>query len=268
MSLEPILPSRGPQTPPKPARTGVAGGTAGAALASGSSVDAVRISEQGRRMSRLSQSMPPTPDNIDQLSRELAGKLKPLLPQGAINARNRLAIEVDTRTGEIAITDGLNAAPQASGAAAAAALTAPRTSRAPDARSIATLLSGHPDLARQFQDLATLSQHLAPTPQGTDPLQTAKAAQAAQAEQIAVRIRAALGDDESASGAPGESHAFSRIIEARPAPSPRMTRAIAHYAEHSGLSGLHETDTTVSMVFDGKDVTVQSNGKVRWCSVA
>ena len=265
MSLDPILPSRGPQTPPKLARTGAAGGTAGAALASGSSVDAVRISEQGRRMSRLSQSMPPTPDNIDKLSRELAGKLKPLLPQGAITARNRLAIEVDTRTGEIAITDGLNAAPQASGAASATALTAPRTSRAPDARSIAALFSEHPDLARQFQDLATLSKHLAPMQQGTDSPQTAKAA---LAEQIAARIRAALGDDESASGAAGESHAFSRITEARPAPSPRMTRAIAHYAEHSGLSGLHETDATVCMVFDGKDVTVQSNGKVRWSMFA
>ncbi len=212
-------------------------------------------------MSRLSQSLPPTPDNVDKLSRELAGKLKPLLPQGAINSRNRLAIEVDTRTGEIAITNGLNAAPQAS----AAALIAPRTSPPPDARSIATLLSEHPDLARQIQDLATLSKHLAPSQQRTDSPQTAKDA---QAEQIAARIRAALGEDETGSAAPGESHAFSRITEARPEPSPRMTRAIAHYAAHSGLSGLHETDATVSMVFDGKDVTVQSSDKNRLSIVA
>ena len=228
MSLNSVQPSNGLQTPSKVAKTGDVDVSQGASRY-GSATNTVRLSDQGRRMSRLSALIPPTPESARKLLAALAGDLKSLLGQGAIDARSGVGIEVDSHTGEIGVTGGPT-----------------------NASGIATLIGSRPDIERQIQDIAALSRQVVASEQRAESHQTGQLAQAA------AQIRSFVADYASRTGNKDETHNFSLIPDARAESTAEISRAVAQYAAISGTSG---AATLVSMVFNGSDLQLYANGR-------
>jgi len=228
MSLNSVQPSYGLQTPSKVAKTGDADGSRPAS-GSGSAANTVRLSDQGKRMSRLSDLMPQTADNVRKRLAALAGDLKNLFRQGAIDARSGVGIEVDAHTGEI----GVNGRPL-------------------DAPGVAALIRSRPDIGRQIQDVAALSRQVRASEQGAD------ARPAGTATQTAAQIRSIVADYASRFSDKNETHHFSLIPDGRTEATVETGRAVAQYAAISGASGAAEN---ISMVFNGTDMQILANGK-------
>jgi hypothetical protein len=228
MSLNSVQPTHGLQTPSSVTKTGAGDGSPVAG--GGNSVtDSVRLSDQGRMMSRLSAVMPPTPENVRKLSAGLAGDLKNLFRQSALDARRGIAFDVDSYTGEVSIKGNR-----------------------PDAPAIATVLGRQPNIAQQIQNIAALSRHVVVTEQAADTRQANRVAQSA------AQINSMAGDYTSRFSNSNDAQDFAVIPNRPGANAGEISRAIAGYANVSGTSG---ADTNFSLAFNGTDVQVYANGK-------
>lgn len=232
MSLNTVQPSYGLQKPSKLARAAPGHGLSAAA---GGASDTVRLSDQGRMMSKLSEAMPPTPESVRKLSVALAGDLGVLFRQRAVDARRGVGFEVDPHTGEVSVQGNR-----------------------PDAPGIAALIGSQPDIERQIQDIAALSRHAVASEQDADSRQAGRAAQSA------AQISAVVADYATRFGDKSETGDFSLIPDRRAGTPAQISRVIARYAAVSSASG---EATNFSVVFNGADVQVQANGKP-WISSA
>lgn len=228
MSLNTVQPSYGLQ---KPSRMAMAGAGDGSPVSPGDGnvTDTVRLSDQGKMMSKLSVGMPPTPENVRKLSARLAGELKILFRQSAIDTRPGVRFEVDSRSGEVSV--GGNR---------------------PDAPRIAALIGSQPDIERQIQDIAALSRHVVVAEQGADSRLANRMA------QNAAQISSVIADYASRFSDRNETQAFSLIPDRRAGNTAEIERVIAKYAGISGASG---AATNFSLLFNGADVQVHANGK-------
>jgi hypothetical protein len=228
MSLNSVQPTHGLQTPSTVAKSG--GGDGSPIGGGGGGVtDSVRLSDQGRMMSRLSAVMPPTPENVRKLSSALAGDLKNLFRQSAIDTRRGIGFDVDAYTGDVSIKGNRS-----------------------DAPAIAAVLGRQPDIARQIQNIAALSRHVVVAEQAADSRQANRVAQSA------AQINSIVGDYASRFSGKNDPQDFSVIPNRPPGNTAEISRAIAGYTDVSGTSG---ADTNFSLAFNGADVHVYANGK-------
>ena len=228
MSLNSVQPSYGLQTPLKVGKTGDADASRPAS-GSGSAANTVRLSDQGKRMSRLSDRVPQTPENVRKLLATLADDLKSLFRQSAIDVRSGIGIEVDAHTGQI----GVHGSPL-------------------PASGVAALIGSRPEIGHQIQDVAALSRQVLASEQGAD------SRPVAAARQTAAQIRSIVADYASRFSDENETHNFSLIPGGHAENAVETNRAVAQYAAISGASGAAEN---VSMVFNGADVRILANGK-------
>jgi hypothetical protein len=229
LDLNSVHPSSGLRTPSKAAKAGAAE----CAGASSNVVDTVRLSQQGRQLFRLSEFMSPTPENVQKLSTALAEDLKTLFRQSTIDSRSGIGIEVDSQSGEIGIKGNPADTPQ-----------------------IAAMIGLQPDIARQIQDIATLSRQVVESEQG------ASAHQREQVVQAEVQVRSIVADYASRLSDQDETHPFSPIPDRHAEANPQASRAVAQYAAISGMSG---EASNVSMVFNGIQLQIYANGRP-WAS--
>jgi len=228
MSLIRLQPSRALQT--APGVTKADGGDKSArAPHDGNAADSVRLSEQGRIISKLAGPVPPSADNVRKLSDALANSLQHLFRNTAIDPRRAVGIEVDSRTGQVSVERDR-----------------------PDARSIAALINGQPLVVRQIQDLATLSAHVVAAEH------EATTSRAAHIAQRAAQIGSVITNYASRFSDNGENRDFSLTPLPRAEGTPGADRLISAYETISNSAG---AAANVAITFDGTAIRVDVNGK-------
>jgi hypothetical protein len=220
MGLESVQPSIGPQTPADVGRTGHANGPR--LNSDESSGGSVRLSDQGRKLSKLAGLLDPTHENLRKLSTTLAGNLKRQLGQNGIDPRGEIGFEVDSQTGKVDIKGNR-----------------------PDVKKISALLESQPELERQVQDVAALSRQVIVSEQD------ARSGHARQSAQRAAWLSSFAATYASRFGNGSESGDFSRIANLSPGSAAGLSRGIATYTAMS-------TVASVSLVYDGADIHVRS----------
>ncbi len=228
MSLNPVLSSSGSQQPIAVAKRG-AGDASAVGHGGRDPADTVRLSDQGRMMSRLPDRMPPTPENVRKLSTALAGDLKGLLRRNGVDTRREVGFEVDLPAGKISVTgDGA------------------------DAPAVTALIGSQPGIERQIRDLAVLGRHVHAVEQGAD------ARLANRLAQSAAQISSVVADYVSRFGEKNESQDFAPLPGRRGGGGAGMSNAIANYTTVSATAG---EAVNISLLFNGTDVQVRANGK-------
>ena len=225
VSLKSVQPPQGLHPPPTAARTSVGNGLP---LPSGNAADSVRLSSQGRMLSRMSDLAPPSPGDVRKLSETLARELKSLFRANAVDAKSGVVFEVDPATGKVGVRENR-----------------------PDAPEIAALVAAHPEVERQIRAIAALSTHLFVSEQGADSRLANRMAQSA------AQVNAFVAAYSPPSGGENEAQAFSMIPGERSGNAAGVSHAIAQYTATAGTSA---ATVDISIIYAGADVQVHANG--------
>ena len=224
MGLTSVQPSHAPQTASKVTKTD-GGDQSRATSPEWSNADTVQLSDHGRNLSKLSGALPPTADDVRRLSAGLAANLQTLFSNASVDVRNGVGIDVNSRTGRISIQNDR-----------------------PDAQTIAALIAGHAGVARQINEISTLSAHVAASDKR---FATSLAAQTAQIGDVVANYAPRFGDRP-------DTRNSSLTPIPRAAIAPEAGRGVSAYAAVSSVSG---ATGDIAIRFDGTTIQVGVDGK-------
>jgi hypothetical protein len=225
VSLNSVQAPHGLHPPQNAARTSSANGVP---LGSGNAADSVRLSSQGKMLSKMSDLAPPSPADVRKLSETLARDLKSLFRANAVDAKSGVVFETDASTGKVGVKENRQ-----------------------DAREIAALIAAHPDVERQIRAIAALSTHLFVSEQGADSRLANRMAQSA------AQVSAFVSTYAPTFGQRNDAQAFSMIPGERSASAAGVSHAIAQYTATAGTSA---ATVDISVMFNGTDIQVHANG--------
>ncbi len=229
MSLNPVLPSSGSQQPSLVAKPGGGGATVTANDGGGGVADTVRLSDQGKMMSRLAARIAPTPENVRKLSTALASDLTTLFRQNGIDMRRDIGFDVGFPPGKISISAGRS-----------------------DAPTIAGTIERQPSIEDQMNDIAVLSRQVFAAEQDAD------ARLANRLAKSAALISSVVSDYASRFGNGDDAQDFSPIAAPPAAANSGSSSAIANY---TAISGNAAAPPRISLVFNDAGIQIHANGK-------
>jgi hypothetical protein len=232
MSLNTIQPFHGLQNP-TPVRN--AGGEKGLPVAqSGGDVnDTVRLSDNGKLMSKLLNHQPSTKENVRQLSVTLASELTGLFRQNQVDTRREIDFDVNSLTRAVSVKNNRQ-----------------------DAQNIEAMVKNQPQITSQIQLITLLSRHILASERAAD-------AQAAnRVEQTAARIGSVIAAYAARSSEKSGPSDFSMLPDRPTLNTGETGSAVAKYAAIAGTAG---AAADFSLRFVGSEVQVRENG-IRWLS--
>jgi hypothetical protein len=225
VSLNSVQPPHGLHPPPNAVKTSSGNGVPSGP---GNAADSVRLSSQGRMLSKMTDIAPPSPGDVRKLSETLARELKSLFRENALDAKSGVVFEADPSSGKVGVKENRQ-----------------------DAREIAALIAAHPELERQIRAIAALSTHLFLSEQGADSRLANRMAQSAAQVSAFVTAHAPAFSQEK------DAQAFSMIPGERSGSAAGISHAIAQYTATAGTSA---ATVDIAVIFTGADIQVHANG--------
>ncbi len=225
VSLKSVQEPQGLHPPPTAAKTSAGNGMP---PASGNVPDSVRLSSQGKMLSRMSELTPPSAGDVRKLSETLARELTSLFRANGIDAKSKVVFEVDPSSGKVGVKDNRQ-----------------------DAANISELVAARPDIGRQIRAIAALSTHLFVSEQGADSRLANRMAQSA------AQVNAFLTAYSPPSSQENGAQTFSTLPDKRSGSTAGISHAIAQYTATAGTSA---ATVNISVIYSGAQIQVHANG--------